>query len=293
MDSNILLIYKPEGITSRKAMLLATHEHKKAGLEGILDIFASGLLIAGTNNATRFLRYFLELRKVYEASLKLGVETDTLDLSGTVLRSEKPPRPTEQQIKTILKKFKGRLPQTPPKYSNIKVHGIPARKLARKKIDIELRSREVTIYDIGLIDFCDDIIRFKTSVKSGTYIRSLGADIAKELGTIGHLQSLKRISIGKFSINDVFSGEDIRINHKNNSRIYVQKISVSEALYWMPEISLDYEMIQKLSHGQILQVEKKSDEDNVYKIIDGDDRFFGLALLQDDQLIPKKMMPDL
>ena len=272
-------------------MLAITHG-QKAGLEGILDPFANGLLIAATNNATRFLKYFLELNKVYKASLKLGTETDTLDLSGKVIKNIRPPLLKKREVEKVLEKFKGRITQKPPVYSNIKINGIPARKLIRKKANIELNSREVMIYDISLIDLSDGLIKFRTSVKSGTYIRSLGKDIAYALGTIGHLESLERVSIGKFSIDDTFSGETIRIKEDEKVLdLYLKEISISEALYWLPQISLEREQILRLHHGQRLIIERKVDEKNLYKVIDPNQQFCGLAFVENGRLIPQKMLP--
>ena len=181
--------------------------------------------------------------------------------------------------------------QTPPKYSNIKINGVPARKLARKQIDVKLKSKETMIYHIELIDFHGDIIQFRTCVKSGTYIRSLGAAIAKELETFGHLQALKRVSIDSFSVGEALSGEMIQINHETNLKIFVKEISISKSLYWIPEISLKHEQIDKLKHGQILSLDILKDKADLYKIVDKDQKFYGLALFENNRLIPKKMLP--
>ena len=303
MGSKILLIYKPKGIPSRKAMLAVTHR-QKAGLEGILDPFADGLLIAATNTATRFLQYFLELDKVYEASLRLGIETDTLDLSGRVVKNMKPPLLKKQDIEKVLARFRGRIKQKPPVYSNIKIKGVPVRKLIRsasvrspargtaENMNIELDSREVMVHDTRLIDFCDGLIRFKVSVGSGTYIRSLGRDIASALGTVGHLEALTRTSIGKFSIEEVLSGEAIQI--KENEKpltLYAKTISISEALYWLPQIPLQREQIISLYNGQGLTIEGQTDEKNIFKIIDPHKKFCGLASVENGRLVPRKMLP--
>ncbi len=163
---------------------------------------AEGLLIILINKATKLFGYFLTLKKEYIADLKLGVITDTRDLSGKILIERKIESIDTGEVLKALDKFKGKIRQTPPAYSSVKYKGKPSYRFARKGQEVELKPKTVNIYNLELISFKEDLLRIKINCSSGTYIRSLAYDIGNLLGTGASLKELKRTWINDYSLKD-------------------------------------------------------------------------------------------
>tara|TARA_B100001750_G_C15412761_1_gene548663 strand:- start:77 stop:733 length:657 start_codon:yes stop_codon:yes gene_type:complete len=204
----IVPINKPIGWTSFdvvKQVRKITGE-KKVGHGGTLDPFAQGVLVVGIGrNSTRRLNYFSNSNKTYEAKLKLGSETDTLDLTGKIIQEMDVPTLKKDKIKSIFSKFTGYQEQIPPMFSAKKIRGVRLYKLARQKKLVEREPIQVFIKLLELIDYNSNSINFLVSCSKGTYVRQLGSDIAKKLGTVGHLAELYRIQAGPYSIEDCIS----------------------------------------------------------------------------------------
>ena len=181
----------------------------KTGHLGTLDPAASGVLPIAFGKATKFFDYFLKKDKEYVAVVKFGVETDTLDSFGQIINLDGK-RVSEVEIQAVLHEFIGRISQTPPKYSAIKIDGKKACDLAREGKDVEIKSREIEIYDIRLMDKLDDnVFRFKVHCSAGTYIRTLFSDIAKRLGTISTTTVIIRTKSGSFKIDDAITLKEL------------------------------------------------------------------------------------
>lgn len=202
--NGILLIDKKENKSTTFIDMIVKKRIKtsKVGHAGTLDPFATGLVICGVNKGTKILSYLENASKTYLATLKLGIKTSTLDREGEVIEQREVKKHTNEEIEEILRSFLGKIKQVPPMYSALKVNGVPLYKLARKDIEIERKEREVEIYDIKLISYENDEITFLTHVSKGTYIRTLGEDIASRLGELGHLVSLRRTRVGRFKVED-------------------------------------------------------------------------------------------
>lgn len=214
----IILVDKPMGWTSFDVVAkLRGHFSKiegkkvKVGHAGTLDPFATGLLIVLLGAATKNQDQFMKLDKEYQATLRLGATSSTADPEGEVteIPSTKYQTPNKDEILNALRKFEGAIEQVPPIYSAIKVDGQRAYKLARAGKTTELKPRKVTIYSIELSEFEYPILKIRTKVSSGTYIRTLAEDIGKELGTGAYLTELRRTKIGEFSISDAKTIEEI------------------------------------------------------------------------------------
>ena len=213
----ILNIYKPPGYTSFsivKSVKYITSE-KKVGHGGTLDPFAEGVLIIGTGKDTKKLSEITQEDKSYEASLSLGVTTSTLDPEGVVVKRKCIPTIEIKNINKILNSFKGKSIQIPPMYSAKKINGVRLYKLARKNIEIPREPINIFINTISLIKYKNKQIVFNVKCSKGTYVRVLGKDIAEKLGTVGYLNKLVRISVGKFSIEDSIKIEDLRKSWKS------------------------------------------------------------------------------
>jgi tRNA pseudouridine55 synthase len=198
MKNGILLVDKEAGLTSRDVdnALQKRFATRKVGHLGTLDPFATGLLIVGINNGTKFLPYLDDSRKSYLATLKLGETTSSLDPDTPVTETKEMPSLTEKAVADVLRSFIGKSEQLPPMTSAIKVDGEPLYKAAHEGREVERKTRSIEVYSLNLVELKKDAIVFTCSVSRGTYIRVLGADIARKLGTIGYLTSLRRVSIG-------------------------------------------------------------------------------------------------
>jgi len=212
VTSGFLFLDKKAGETStdydRKAKRL--FPSTRCGHLGTLDPFASGLLILALGDATGLFPYLDEGRKTYEAVLLLGEETDTLDPTGTVVQKSEVPPLTVSEIQASFSSFLGEKEQVPPSFSAVHVHGKRAYDLARKGESVPLPPRKVRIDSLALLSYDEGKrqISFRTTVSKGTYIRSLGRDIALSLHTVGSLLSLRRTQIGPYSVKDARPLED-------------------------------------------------------------------------------------
>lgn len=204
----ILLIDKPAGMTSfgvvaRLRRVLSKQEGKKVkvGHTGTLDPFATGLMIIVTGRMCRRAMEFTKLDKWYEAEIILGTESTTGDPEGELSRISGK-KPDEGEIKQVLQKFTGKIEQTPPAFSAVKVNGRRAYQLARAGKKVDIPKRIVTIYALELIGYDYPVLKLRTHVSSGTYVRSLAADIGKELKTGAYCQNLRRIKIADYDVKN-------------------------------------------------------------------------------------------
>ena len=211
MLSGSLLINKEIGLTSRQEVNNISHKlgEKKAGHIGTLDPFADGLLIVLLGSSTKISPFLEVMDKTYIATLKLGSKTNTGDLTGETIETKEIPELTKTKICGVLQGFLGKSTQIPPIFSALKVNGQPMYKYARKGIDIERKPREIEIFKIYLVSFEKDEITFLAKVSKGTYIRTLGEDIAEKLGTVGHLTKLTRTEIGPYSLMNAKKSSEI------------------------------------------------------------------------------------
>ena len=211
MLSGGLLINKEIGLTSRQEVNNISHKlgERKAGHIGTLDPFADGLLVVLLGAATKISPFLEVMDKTYLATLKLGVKTNTGDLTGEVIENKEIPELTKDKISGIFHGFLGKSSQIPPIFSAIKVNGKELYKYARKGIEIERKPREITIYKLDLVSFEKDEITFLAKVSKGTYIRTLGEDIAEKLGTVGHLTKLTRTEVGFYSLKDAKRSSEV------------------------------------------------------------------------------------
>ena len=202
MMQGILLVDKEAGMTSRKVdnLLQKRFLTKKVGHLGTLDPFATGLLIVAVGKATKCLPFLDSSSKTYEAELLLGSKTSTGDLEGMEILRKDPRIHEKQEIEETLSSFLGESTQIPPMSSAIKVDGVALYKLAHKGQEIERKPRKIVISSIRLLSQEGPRIRFEAEVSSGTYLRTLGEDIAERLGEVGHLVSLRRTKIGSVDV---------------------------------------------------------------------------------------------
>ena len=203
----IININKPTGWSSFDVVKKIKNitKYKKVGHGGTLDPFATGVLIIGTESDTKKLTGITNSNKVYEAQLELGKTTNTLDIEGEIISTKEVPKFDTTKIKSVLNKFMGKQKQKPPMYSAKKHKGVRLYKLARKNIEVERDCIDIFVYNIELVDYTKNVIRFIVECSKGTYVRVLGKDIANKLNTVGYLTALKRTRVGDYLINDSLS----------------------------------------------------------------------------------------
>ncbi|MBI5574635.1 MAG: tRNA pseudouridine(55) synthase TruB [Elusimicrobia bacterium] len=208
---NVLLINKPSGITSYDVIrILKKKLHpKKIGHAGTLDPLASGLLIVLIDEATKQSQKFMALEKRYHVEMHLGIKTDTGDVDGKITQKSVLPELHRRKIEKILKKFEGKIKQTPPIYSAIKYKGKKLYEYARAGIKVKIKPRFVEIKKIKLLSFNRETIELRVDCSKGTYIRTLVEDIAKKLGTCATVSSLVREKIGKYSVDKALNINDL------------------------------------------------------------------------------------
>lgn len=209
--NGFLLVDKPVGPTSHDIVDAARRALgiRKIGHAGTLDPFASGLLILAVGSATKEIAKFVGLDKAYEATLRLGAASDTMDRTGVITEQKDCAPVTREAFEAALAKFRGAIEQVPPMYSAKKVGGKKLYELAREGKEIERQPVRVTIHELEMDEFAWPMARIRTRVSSGTYIRALADDIGKTLGCGAYLEGLRRTRVGSFDVKDAVAPEAI------------------------------------------------------------------------------------
>ena len=200
--NGIVIVDKPQDWTSQDvtARLRRVFNTRRIGHGGTLDPMATGVLPVFVGRATRGVEFFEHAEKIYEATLRLGVMTDTEDITGAVLEKREV-NISEEDFFGILPKFRGKIQQIPPMYSALKVNGQKLYDLARKGQVVERQPREIEIFELTCLEFTGDTARLRVHCSKGTYIRTLCKDIGQALGCGGCMESLRRVRAGEYDIS--------------------------------------------------------------------------------------------
>ena len=200
----LLLIHKPSGMTSHDVVVAVRRKLglKRVGHAGTLDPMAEGLLAVLIGPATKRQGELQGHDKSYEATLRLGTQTDTADADGTPVRTAPIPAFDRAQLDAACRAFMGEILQTPPAYSAVKVAGRPAYWWARRRQPVTLSPRTIRIFGLAVTDWTPDTVTFRADCSAGTYIRTLGEAIAEQLGTVGHVTRLVRLRIGVWRVDE-------------------------------------------------------------------------------------------
>ncbi len=244
----LAVIDKEAGWTSHDVVAKArgVFGTRKIGHAGTLDPDATGVLLLGVGRATRLLRFLTSLPKQYEGEVVLGIETTTLDASGEVTAVHDMKGVTPRQVAEAASGFVGDIMQVPPMVSAVKVGGRRLHELARQGIEVEREARPVTVHELAVapVDANAGVYQIEVSCSSGTYIRSLAADIGSALGGGGHLRALRRTAIGSFTVE------------KARPVGAPSLLSMAEALRDYPAVSVDDELSRKVGNGRVLSVDE-------------------------------------
>ena len=252
-----IILDKPLGLGStqavsavKRALREAGEPKTKVGHGGTLDPLASGVLPIALGEATKVAGRMLDATKVYDFTISFGEETDTLDAEGQIVGTSDV-RPTLAQIDAILSSFTGEIEQVPPAYSALKIEGKAAYARARAGEEVEMKRRKVTIHQLHLLESAPDAATLSATVSKGTYIRSLARDIARALGTVGHVTYLRRTRAGPFSLESAISldflGEAAKARDLTRA-----VLPLEAALDDIPALPVTPDQAQLLRHGQRL-----------------------------------------
>lgn len=285
-----LVLDKPLGLssmqaTSRVKRLLST---RKAGHAGTLDPLASGVLPIALGKATKTINYMVDATKTYEFTVRWGEQTSTDDAEGEVLETS-PHRPTYDSILSILPDFTGTVTQTPPAYSAIKINGQRAYKMARSGQDVQMPERQVEIYELELLEIKDqDHASFRCHCGKGTYIRSLGREMARQLGTCGRLSALRRTTVGAFTEKNAIS-LDFLDEMRDKDAIEDWILPIDAVLDDIPGLSLSEDDAQRFYHGQRVQTDQLTEEVAV-KCYQPDGSLLGIGQMCEGKIKPVRML---
>ena len=274
------LLNKEKGITSNQLVqnIKKSLKFKKVGHLGTLDPMATGLMVIAANRATKFSSYFLESDKSYYATVKLGSFTDTDDALGKIIETSDN-IPTEEHTHEVLNSFIGQSLQMAPFYSALKHKGKPLYKYAREGDLISKPPREINVFSIKDFIFDHDGCSFFIHCSKGTYIRSIARDLGKKLGCGAHLSDLKRVSQGKFNINQALNTEEVEIKNL---------ISIEDAFKEFSAIKLQNDQLKIFLNGGKLK--NINCEDNDYRIYDLSSNFLGLGNVSNNVLALKRLV---
>ena len=254
--NGIVIVDKPKGYTSRDIVNIVGSilDTKKIGHAGTLDPIATGVLVLAVGNGLKILEFINERDKEYIATVKMGISTDTLDISGNVLTRIENYYVDLEKINKALNSFKGRYEQTVPLYSSVKVGGQRLYKYARENKSVELPKRMVEIYDIELLSSNHDEFTFRTVVSKGTYIRSLIRDIGEKIDIPCTMKELRRTRQGDFPIECANTMEEIESGN-------ISFVSLEKTLNELKIVEVDDYLEKRISNGSIL--ENRYDEDKI------------------------------
>lgn len=306
-ENGILNINKPEGWTSQDvvAKLRGRLHIRRVGHTGTLDPMATGVLPVCFGKATRIIEYYDDDFKTYEAEMKLGMVTDTLDITGTVLET-KPVDVSEEDVIQAIDSFRGWITQIPPKYSALKVNGKPLYKYAREGVEVEIKSRKIYVEDIQPVEvnLRENRILFRVTCSKGTYIRTICDDIGKKLGCGGTMTALQRIQSGCFWVEDARTLPEIL--EMTDEELERCVISMDETLVHLGRIELkSMESVPFYYNGREIDtgyvnvlaspavpeaLQEGSRLGDKYRVYDPEGKFLGISSLRENTLYPEKVI---
>lgn len=281
-DFGVILIDKPPNITSFDVVkkLRKITGIRKIGHTGTLDPFATGLLQLCIGKATRVVSKLTESNKTYLATCQLGIQTDTGDMTGEMIKQQEPPKITREALNNIIPEILKITSQIPHKFSAVKIDGKRAYELARQKKEVNLQSRPIKILEFSIENFENNKLTYEAQVSKGTYIRVLSETIAEKLGTIGTTITLKRTKIGRIDLNNAFKLEDINSDNWKECLIPLTQIFSS-----LSKVHLDSEQKELFRNGGNVQT-SLNDEDEVI-VLDNANECVGFGYIKEGLLKPK------
>ena len=294
MKMGILVVNKAKGMTSHDvvAILRKKLNTKRIGHTGTLDPMATGVLPICIGNATRVSDYIMQQGKSYIATLKFGEATTTYDSEGEITNLSENVIFEANTIVNVLSSFKGKIEQSPPIYSAIKVNGKKLYEYAREGKEVEIKKRNVEIYDIKLLELSGEYAKIEVACSKGTYIRSLIHDIGLRLNTYAHMTDLIRNRVGKFEIKD--SIDISKINEISIDKILDIIIPTEKSLYNLDKINILEDIKFRLINGQRINLNTVKYNGNFNQnediVITINDEFIGIGKVEKSVLKMEKVL---
>lgn len=306
-ENGILNINKPEGWTSQDvvAKLRGRLHIRRVGHTGTLDPMATGVLPVCFGKATRIIEYYDDDFKTYEAEMKLGMVTDTLDITGTVLET-KPVDVSEEDVIQTIDSFRGWITQIPPKYSALKVNGKPLYKYAREGAEVEIKSRKIYVEDIQPVEvnLGENRILFRVTCSKGTYIRTICDDIGKKLGCGGTMTALQRTQSGCFRVEDArtlpeileMTDEELErcVIPMDETLVHLGRIelkSMESVPFYYNGREIDTGYVNVLASPAVPEaLQEGSRLEDKYRVYDPEGKFLGISSLRENTLYPEKVI---
>jgi tRNA pseudouridine55 synthase len=292
--NGVLLLDKPEGMTSNKALqeIKFLYKAAKAGHTGSLDPLATGLLPICLGEATKLSAFLLDADKHYRVKVKLGETTTTADAEGEVVERADPSGVTEENIRAVLAEFQGEQQQLPPMYSAVKHQGERLYKLARQGIEVEREPRTIQIYALDLLGF--ELPEFEMDVhcSKGTYVRTLAEDIGKRLGCGAYVSGLRRTGVGPYGDDAMLTLEQVQeaFGEKRFEEMDHWLLPLESALSNWPEVALTADAAFYMKQGQAIQVPNAPTSGWV-RLYANKTEFLGVGqILDDGRVAPKRLM---
>ena len=284
--TGIICLDKPQGMTSFSAVKKASKllGIKKAGHTGTLDPMATGLLVVMLSGCTRFIELLPEHKKSYTAGVRLGITTDTLDITGKVL-SESAVRVSEAQLLSAAEKFTGNILQTPPMYSALKKDGVRLYDMARKGVEIQRESRKINIESLKIYNFNGTEFNMDVTCSAGTYIRSLCDDIGKELRCGACLTELRRTEANGFSVKNAVTLEQLeRLAEDNNAESVI--IPIEKALEAYGKIIVTGAQARRFHNGGSLSCDRLNfrPEKGLYRVYSPENKLLGIGEITEEKV---------
>lgn len=292
--NGILIIDKPKEYTSHDVCSKVKKIYgAKVGHTGTLDPMATGVLPLLLGEGTKLSEYLTNHNKTYEAVLKLGVQTDTLDSEGEVIANQEVPETStdRKRVQQVLRECVGKQVQTPPMYSAIKVKGKKLYEYAREGKKVEIPQRTIEIYEMELLEINqqEKHIRFKVACSKGTYIRTLCETIAQKLGTVGYMKELKRTKVGEFSLNQAIAIEELEKNKENKEFLEEKLITIPKFFENVARIILNEQKLKLFLNGvQLTRIEP----DGIYQIQSENNKWIGIGIVTNGLLKRKIVMKE-
>lgn len=288
--TGIIVVDKPTGRSSNHVLqqVKRLFDAKKAGHTGNLDPLATGVLPICLGEATKVSSYLLDSDKQYQVTCQLGVVTDSGDSDGKVLTTSPVPEFTEQDLLDLIPKFTGEQDQVPPMFSALKYQGQPLYKLARQGIEVERKSRRITIYNIQLLSVTADSFTLDVRCSKGTYIRTLVEDISQELGCGGHVSMLRRVAAAGYQIEQAVTVEQLEhLAEQGLQSLDAILLPTEDALPDWPAISVTDDMVTALRFGQTINVDQSFESAQV-RLFDLNKQFLGLGEMSEQGIVAPK-----
>lgn len=285
--NGVLVVDKPKGITSfdvvrevRRAVGV-----KKVGHTGTLDPMATGVLPVCIGDGTKIAQFITEATKAYDATVKLGATTDTLDAEGKVLETRPVPPMTREVIEAALQKFRGTFAQIPPMYSAVKIGGKRLYELARAGEEVERAARQVIVFELTLRDFSADEIQLSVTCSKGFFVRTLAAELGQALGCGAHLCALRRTHSGPFTLAQAMPLAEVVAQ---GPAVAARLVGLNDALKDLPELRVTEAEATRVRHGGVVEVGAQLT--GLYRVIEPSGALLAVAEAARGRLVYRRVL---